>query len=150
MTRILSMTFFKTPCLKIQGSIYCLWAYLEKVLKSFWGFDWNYFLKYLILPCFLSKQTNKQTNLKYYILLGLVGRHFTPYALVFQIFFIYLFFLNKWKLTNIENNTLINIRQHRQKAFATLSWSWLFRGWGRGGWVNPLKKNTCDENLFYR
>ena len=103
-----------------------------------------------IAMLFVKKNKTKQTNLKYYILLGLVGRHFTPYALVFQLFFIYLFFLKKWKLTNIENNTLINIRQHRQKAFATLSRSWLFRGWGRGGWVNPLKKNTCGENHFYR
>ena len=101
-----------------------------------------------IAMLFVKKKQKK--NLKYYILLGLVGRHFTPYALVFQLFFIYLFFLKKWKLTNIENNTLINIRQHRQKAFATLSRSWLFRGWGRGGWVNPLKKNTCGENHFYR
>ena len=79
-------------------------VYLQKVLKCFLGFDWDHFLKYLTLPCFLSKKT--------YTLLGLLGSHFTTYALVFQTFFIYLFILQKRKLTNIQNKKLIDISQH--------------------------------------
>ena len=46
----------------------------------------------------------KKKKLKYYILLGLVGRHFTTYTLVFQIFFIYLFSKNKnWQIYKIKS-----------------------------------------------
>ena len=145
MVRILSMTFFKTPCLKSKE----VYIACEPTLKKCWNvfkaligtISWN------IWYCHAFCQKKK---LKILYIIRTSWRHFTPYALVFQIFFIYLFFLKKWKLTNIENKTLINIRQHRQKAFATLSRSWLVRGWGRGGWVNPLKKKICGENLFYR
>ena len=67
------------------------------------------------------------------------------YTYISNIF--YLFILEKGKLTNIQYKKLINIRQHRQKSFVTLSWFWLFRGWG-GGWVNPLKKENLWRKSF--
>ena len=40
----------------------------------------------------------------------------------------------------------LNLREHRQKTFVTLSGFWLLRGWGVR--VNPLKKGNLWRNFF--
>ena len=41
------------------------------------------------------------------------------------------------------------LREHRQKTSVMLSGFWPLSGWGRGVWVNPLKKGNLWRKSFF-